>query len=211
MANQAILQIVLQVVVALGTLAVAVLAIWGDWFRDRLASPKLELRLRDSRGNPTSLNGRRAIYYHLVVQNKRRWALATGVQVMINGIWRRAADGTFKPEILAAELPLTWAFPQFTPINPKIRDRKVCDLGFLAEGDKEFKPSLYFYPNNFRGFVKANDSIRLSIGIQAENFTSHERFVVEISWDGVWDSDLDQMEKHLVVKEVQEHMPDSGI
>ena len=208
MVNQETLQIVLQVIVAIGTLAVAVLAIWGDWFRDKLVSPKLELRLRDSRGNPTELNGRSAIYYHLIVQNRRRWALANGVQVMINGIWRRAADETFKPESLAAELPLTWAFPQFNPINPKIRDKKICDLGYLAEGDNEFKPSLYFYPNNFRGFVKARDSVRLSLEIQAENFTSQKRFVVEISWDGEWEADFDQMEKHLVVKEIDEKMPE---
>jgi len=204
--SQQALQTVLQALVAIGTLAVAVLAIWGDWFRDRLAPPKLKLRLRDSRGHLTKLNGKSVIYYHLVVENKRRWALATGVQVMIKGIWRRAADGTFKPENLAAELPLTWAFPQFNPINPRIRDRKICDLGYLAEGDTEFKPSLYFYPNNFRGFVKERDAVRFSLGIQAENFTSQESFLVEVSWDGVWDPDLDQMERHLVVKEIHEEM-----
>ena len=203
MESKATIELIIQALGALGTIAVAVLAIWGDWFRDRLAAPKLEIRLRDTKGNLTMLNGRKAIYYHLIVENRRKWALAKGVQVMLDGIWRRAADGSFKPETLAAELPLTWAFPQFSPINPTIRDRKICDLGYIVEGEAHFKPSLYFYPNNFRGFVGANEAIRLSIKVRADNFISKRPFVVEIYWDGQWDTDLDQMEKHLVVKEVK--------
>jgi len=194
--------IILEILVAVGTIAIAILAIWGDWFRDKFAAPKLALRLRDRHGNKTTLNGRNVLYYHLVVKNNRKWSLAKGVQIMINGIWRKAADGTFKAEILAAEIPLRWAFPQFGPINPTFRDRKICDLGYLAQDDSHFKPSLYFYPNNFKGFIGAGDSVRLRIGVKAENFTSAKSFVVEISWDGRWDTDLDQMEKHLVVKEV---------
>ena len=48
----------------------------------------------------------------------------------------------------------------------------------------------------------------MSLGIQAENFTSQKMFVIEISWDGDWEADLDQMEKHLVVKEIDEKMPE---
>ena len=43
----------LDILVALGTVAVAVLAIWGDWFRDKLASPKLILKLKSRRGSLT--------------------------------------------------------------------------------------------------------------------------------------------------------------
>ena len=125
------LRIILEFLVAIGTIAIAILAIWGDWFRNKFAAPKLVLRLRDKRGNPTTMNGRNALYYHLVAENKRKWSSAKGVQIMINGIWRKAADGTFKPEILAAEIPLTWAYPQFSPINPTFRDKMECDLGYL--------------------------------------------------------------------------------
>lgn len=208
MNDQNFLHIFLEFLVAMGIIAVAILAIWGDWFRDKLVAPKLVLRLRDKRGNRTEINGRNALYYHLVVKNNRRWCSAKGVQIMINGIWRRAADQTFKPEILAAEIPLTWSYPQFNPINPTLRDERKCDLGYLAQGDSHFNPSLYFYPKNFKGYVGAGDSIRLSIGIKAENFTSKKSFVFEISWDGKWVADLDQMEKHLVIKEIDEDMPD---
>ena len=203
MDEQSLLTTILEIFIAIGTVAVAILAIWGDWFRDRFAGPKLELSLRSSRGNLTTMNGRQALYYHLAVQNHRKWSLAKGVQIMIRGIWRKAADGTFKAETLAAEIPLTWAFPQFSPINPPIRDSRICDLGFLAQDAAHYQPSLYFYPNNFTGNVGKNDSVRFGIGITAENFTSKVLFVVEVSWDGTWSTDLDQMERHLVIKEIE--------
>lgn len=203
MTDQDSIRIILDILVAIGTIAIAILAIWGDWFREKFAAPKLALRLRSRYGNPTTINGRNVLYYHLVVKNNRKWSLAKGVQIMVNGIWRKAADGTFKPETLAAEIPLTWSFPQFSPINPTLRNERICDLGYLAQGNSHFKPSLYFYPNNFKGFVGAGDSVRLGIIVNAENFTSAKSFVVEISWDGKWDTDLDQMEKHLVVKEIE--------
>jgi hypothetical protein len=198
-----IAQIVIEILVAIGTIAVAVLAIWGDWFRDKFAAPKLFLKLRDNKGNLTSFpNGQRVIYYHLIVENTRRWAIAKGVQVILEGVWRRAADGSFKADTLAAGLPLTWAYPQFNPLNPSINDRKVCDLGYLAEKEGSFRPSLYIYPNNFTGYVSPNQAIRYIIRVVGENFTTGKVIVIEVNWDGQWSNDLAEMERHLVVKVV---------
>jgi len=197
-----IIGLIVNILVAIGTIVVAILAIWGDWFRDRFASPQLAIRLRETRGNLTSMGGRKVMYYHLIVENKRQWALAKGVQIMLDGIWRRAADGSFKPETLAASLPLTWAYPQFNPVNPSIRDRMICDLGYIIEGESHFKPSLYIYPNNFKGFVGANEAVRLILKIQAENFTSKRPHVIEVHWDGQWSTDMEQMQNHLVVKDL---------
>jgi len=122
---------------------------------------------------------------------------------MIKGIWRKAADGTYKAEALVADIPITWAFSQFNPVNPKIRDKRICDFGFLRENTTHFQPSLYFYPNNFTGYVGKNDSVRFGIAINAENFTSKNMLVIEVSWDGTWNTDLDKMERHLVIKEVE--------
>ena len=206
MKDTTIIQLIINTLVAIGTIAVAILAIWGDWFRDKFAAPKLVIRLRDTKGNLTSQqNGQRVIYYHLVVENKRRWAVARGVQVMLEGVWRRAADGSFKADTLAAGLPLTWAYPQFSPLNPSVRESKVCDLGSLGENEQLFKPSLYFYPNNFTGFINPNQAVRYGIRVTAENFTAGKAIVIELSWDGQWSSDMAEMERHLVIKAIDEN------
>jgi len=199
------IQLILDIFVAIGTVAVAVLAIWGEWFRDKLASPKLSLQLRDTKGHLTSLqNGQKIIYYHLVVNNKRKWAMARGVQVMLTGYWQQAADSTFKPVSLASELPLTWTFPQFSPLTPNISEQKNCDLGHLSENENQFTPECYFFPTNFTGFVTPNSTIRYSIRVIAENFTYGKPMLIEVSWDGKWSTDMTEMERHLVVKEIKE-------
>lgn len=199
------IQLILDIMVAVGTVAVAILAIWGEWFRDKLVAPKLVLELRDTKGHLTSQqDGQKVIYYHLVVKNQRKWAVASGVQVMLESVWLRSADGTFKAETLASELPLAWTFPQFSPLAPNISDKRNCDLGHLAESENVFKPELYFVPNNFRGFVTPNHAIRYGLRVKAENFSSVMTTVIEVSWDGYWSSDMAEMERHLVVKEIVE-------
>jgi hypothetical protein len=194
---------VLEFLVAVGTISVAIVAIWGDWFKHRFAAPKLSMKLRDTKGNPTTMNGHSVMYYHLIVENRREWAIARGVQVMLTGIWRRVADGSYKPEILAAELPLTWSYPQINPLNPSIKKAKRCDFGLLQQEDLVFKPSLYIYPNNFKGYVRANESVRFSIEIQADNYSSQKPYLFQVDWDGTWANDLSEMEKHLVVQEIK--------
>jgi hypothetical protein len=198
-------QLILDLFVAIGTVAVAILAIWGDWFRDKLVAPKLIIQLKDSQGHLTTLqNGQKAIYYHLTIINKRKWVIARGVQVMLEGVWLKAADGTFKAESLASELPLVWTFPQFSPLAPNISDQKNCDFGHLSENEMVFKPELYIIPNNFRGYVTPNQTVRYSLRVKAENFTSGKTIVFEVSWDGNWSNDMAEMERHLVVKEIDE-------
>lgn len=195
--------LVVQIFVAIGTIAVAVLAIWGDKIRSSIAGPNLELKLRDSRGSLTSrANKKRAIYYHLQLVNKREWSPAKHVRLLIIGIEKRRPDGTFFPESLIAPLQLTWAFPQFHELLPTIATSDVCDLGFLDEDSQRFDVSLYIIPNNFRGYVEPGQSMRVSIIASAHNYESKKPLKLEISWDGAWNSDLEEMQRHLVIKEV---------
>jgi hypothetical protein len=73
LAEQSTVKIVLDALVAFGTVSVAVLAVWGDWFRAKLAPPKLEIELLSDTGQPTTLGQVKAIYYHLKVINRRHW------------------------------------------------------------------------------------------------------------------------------------------
>jgi hypothetical protein len=82
-----------QAFIALGTVVVAILAIWGERIRALIAGPNLEFKLHNPRGNLTERqNGRRTLYYHIKIENKRRWALARRVRVLLVGIAKRASD-----------------------------------------------------------------------------------------------------------------------
>lgn len=59
---------------AFGTVAVAVLAIWGNWVRSMLAPAKLTLVEHTPEGDLTTFaSGTRVIFCHLKVSNQRRW------------------------------------------------------------------------------------------------------------------------------------------
>jgi len=192
-----------QVFSAIGTVAVAILAIWGDKIRAVVAAPKISLELRKSKGNLTiRANNKRTIYYHLDLINKREWSPASHVRVLVTGIEKKRPDGTFFPETLVAPLQLTWAFPEFHELLPTITKSDVCDLGFLDEGSQRFELSLYIKPNNFGGYVEPRQSMRVKIIVSAHNYEQRDPRILEISWDGTWSSDLDEMQKHLVIKEI---------
>jgi hypothetical protein len=194
-------EILASVFTAIGTVVVAVLAIWGDWFKDRLAGPKLELSLRDPRGDLTQRNdGKREIYYHLEVTNRRSWSLAQQVRVIVVGLAKRRPDGEFFPESMILPMQLTWAFPTFHEMLPTISKNDICDLGFVTEGAGQFRLSVYIWPNNCRGFLNAGEAMRVKIVAMAHNGQSTP-IVLEISWDGTWSADREEMQRHLVVKE----------
>jgi hypothetical protein len=189
---------------AIGTVAVAIMAIWGDAIRSRVAGPRLTITLRP-RGDANPRNdGTRSIYHHVIVENNHGWSAAEAVRVLVVDIAKRGPDGSFFPQPPITPLQLSWAFPQFQEILPTIPSSgpaRTCDLGYLDEGSQRFRLSTYIFPNNFPGAIIAGEAIRVVLIAAAQNGQSR-RLHVEISWDGKWSNDLDEMQRHLVVKEV---------
>jgi len=192
---------------AIGTIAVAVMAIWGDWIRTHIAGPKLQLSLRADGFRTPRTDGVKswnAIFFHLLVSNGRTWSPAEAVRVMVVGIARRRPDGSYIAEPLIAHFQLTWAFPEFHELFPTIAERsETCDLGFLdGPAAQQFRLSTYIKPSTFPGYVARSDAVRVTLVASAHNGQSRP-LIVEISWDGTWSEDLQEMEKHLVVKEIK--------
>ncbi len=202
--EESIFYLITQVFIAIGTIIISILAVWGDKIRSYIAGPKLKFGLHNPLGDITLRgDGRRTIYYHVKVNNERRWAAARRVRILCNSISKKAPDGSFVQEPLIIPVQLTWAFPTFHEILPTILADDICDLGYLDEGSNTFKLSIYIYPNNFRGFIGANETMRVGLIAAADNFISKSSYALEISWDGKWSSDLNEMRKHLVIKQIK--------
>ncbi|MFQ5892293.1 MAG: hypothetical protein ACE5HW_05820, partial [Candidatus Methanofastidiosia archaeon] len=157
----------------------------------------------NARGSYTTQNGTPSIYYHIKIKNKRERALSKHVEILCTDISRRAPDGSFKPEPLGAPVQLTWAYSH-QELFLNIHSEKICDIGHINKSNRKFLLSLYRYPNNFRGWIKANMAMRISLKAFAENFTSKSPYILEISYDGEWSDDREEMQKHLVIKEIEE-------
>jgi hypothetical protein len=191
--------------IAFGTVAVAVLAIWGDWVRSKLAPLKLSIILPMRIGDPTTFTGpagtvgTRVMFYHLRVINQRRWLAAENCRVMLVGLSRRDPSNIFQPLPLPVPLQLVWAPAELMPPSITITREQVLDLGYVIENEDRFVPRIYGIPNNFQGFVGANEAVRLQLQIEAVNFSS-PIYVVEVAWDGQWSYDPETMNRHLPIR-----------
>jgi hypothetical protein len=199
---------VINAFTAVGTVAVAVLAIWGDWLKAKLVPIKLRIEPHNTRGTLTIFNTLQpVIYYHLRVVNERPWMSARNCRVMLRALARRGPDLTFRPEPLPVPFQFRWAPFESTPAFVTIQKQQVLDFGFIIQpaqpGDvTQFIPALYSYPNDFRGFVGPGEAVRYSLEVEADDFSSPSYLVIEVAWDGRWTPDLDKMSQSLVVSEV---------
>ena len=110
---------VLTALAALGTIAVAIMAIWGEWVRTTFVGPKLKLSQHNFRGTVADVNVidpaqnqvhmKRAVFYHLRVHNSRPWVPARNCRVMLRQLHRRGPDDTFHPVKLFVPRQYMWA------------------------------------------------------------------------------------------------------
>lgn len=202
--EQNVVEILSQVFTAIGTVAVAVAAIWGGWLRARLAPAKVSIEAHNLRGKVTNFTGgKRAVFYHLKVVNHRSWAPARNCRVVLREVTKRSPGGDFLAIPYSVPMPFVWAPAELTPPTVSIVKEQVVDFGFLAEGDYHFMPRLYAWPNDFQGFVAKDEAVRYYLEVVSDDFVSSQPFVVEVAWDGVWSDNLDVLSSHLVVKEAK--------
>jgi hypothetical protein len=197
MTRYEILNLIIQGFIAVGTISVAILAVWGEWVRYQLIGPKLSIHLLDAEGTLTKLtDGTPGRYYKIKVENIRQWAPAKNVRVILTRLSKPAADGTFLPQAFSGPLQLTWqwVFPQYPTVGPA----EVCTFGSLIQG-KRFTLSPYVTPNNFTGYLDPNQRMLIEVKAVADNGES-KPLNIEIAWDGCWSDDARTMQSHLVVK-----------
>lgn len=188
---------------AIGTVAVAILAIWGDRIRDRLFGPRLELSLVDLKGDLTvRANGSKVYYYHLRVKNGRGRNAARGARVLLHGLTRRTPSGHFVREPLVYPLQFIWTPMEPGEVERTLVDTSTCDFGFVGQFDLIFRPALLVVPNNFRGLVEKDGCVRYEIAATGQNVLSSMPIVLEVSWDGHWTENQEEMQRHLVIRVV---------
>lgn len=202
---------IIDAAVAFSTVAVAILAIWGERVRAWLAPPKLEIEVHNNlRGDSnvlTTPSGQpvgNVMYYHLKIVNKRPWLPVKNCRVLLVGMSRRGPDNIFHPVPLVVPSQLIWAPASFAPILTTVTKEQIVDYGSIREDDDAYRPALYSTPNNFSGFVKTGEAVRFVLAIEADNYSSLRYKVFEVAWDGGWDSEPEKMQNHLRVHEIHE-------
>jgi hypothetical protein len=195
--------LLIQGLTAIGTIAVVIVAIWGDWIKYKLIPPKLTIEPHNLRGTVTRFtNGPRVIYYHLRVSNKRSWSIANNCKVVLRTIARRLPNGDFQRVPLAVEPSFVWAPAETTPPVIELSHDQTVDFGRVVEAGEQFEPVLNRYPNNFDGFVASGQAVRYSLEVVADGFKTNRLQVFEVAWNGQWSDNLDTMSHNLTIREV---------
>ena len=193
----------IQLLTAIGTIAVAVIAIWGDWIKTKLTPPRLKIIVLNTRGELTKFsNGTRVIFYHLKVINSRPWTIAKNCKVLLKAISKELPSGQFQNQPLNTNPSFIWTPAEITPQAINLAKEQAFDFGFLQENDQEFRPVINITPNNFQGFVKANQKIRFSLQTYADNYISEKYQVFEVAWNGNWSDNMDTMAQNLTIREI---------
>jgi hypothetical protein len=189
-----------NICVAFGTIILAIVAIWGDYFRSKLAPPKLRIVPFNTRGTITQFtNGPRVIYYHMKVVNDRPWFMAKNCQVRLTGISLIGPNNQPIPMPNPVPQTFVWSPAGLIPATTNIAREQIFDFGRVAEGAQEFEPVLYFYPNNFQGRVGAGQTVRYTLEVVGENLLKSHIQVFEAAWTGQWYDNLDRMSLNLTI------------
>jgi hypothetical protein len=85
-----------------------------------------------------------------------------------------------------------------------LEDEQILDFGIIPETNPTFMPRLYSTSNNFQGAVATGEAVRYSLQIVSDGFVSKRFHVFEVAWDGTWSHVREEMQRHLVIKEIKE-------
>src|SRR3990172_12839530 len=188
---------------AIGSILVAILAIWGDKIRALLAGPKLEIEPHNLEGHLTYRgSGAQTWYYHLKVVNKRQWSPAKRVRVICTKVFKETSPGNFEDQRIIVPFQMVWSPPNFHELLPTIKNYDVFDLGSLDQGGAHFELAIYVRFHYFPGYIKKNERYRIGFDLEADNFHSKRTKWHEIFWDGQWDKDQNKIRSHLTIKEL---------
>jgi hypothetical protein len=123
---------------------------------------------------------------------------------VIQGLSRRTPGGQFVQEQLVYPLQLFWAPAERGEIERTVVGDSTCDFGYVGQFDLIFRPALIVVPNNFRGLVEQGACVRFEIAAVGQNVLSPVPAVLEVAWDGHWTENQEEMQRHLIIRQVRE-------
>ena len=188
--------------IALGLFGVILVTLFNDWIRKKIFPGRLTVEILDKNGELTTLdNGHKVVYYHLRIINKRH-VIVHKCRVFLKRIQKRNGSGIFEDIPLSVPPSYIWTPAETSPEGVDIVLEKIIDFGYIMDNGKEFKPTVTPILNSFKGNLSKNETFRYHIETVAKNYHPRKLICIEVSWDGEWPTDLQDMHKHLIIKTV---------
>lgn len=200
------LSLIVDLMIALGTITVAILAIWGNYWISILTPPKLKIVVQNIHGERTSLNNSKSsiptIYYHLKIINERTWSPAKNCKVKLSAVEKNMMNGDVKKFSFNALPTFSWAPAELNGHNMDISHEQSFDFLRLIQGKDHIEPVLISFPNNFDGFVNREEKVKYTMVISADGYKSPAQ-TFEVYWNGKWDDDMNNMADNVQINELK--------
>ncbi len=204
-----IIGLLIQGIVAFGTLLVAIMAIWGEKVKSFFFPPQLNIEFINPYGDLTKWDvknkkGKKVkkdvIFYHLVVTNKSL-CVARRCAVYLRKIEKKKPDGKIEDIPLNVPHQFKWAISdnasRFIDIH-KCLEWSI-DFGYIFCDSKKFVPRFFWTGFNFKGCLEEGETIRYYLQIVADNYYSKEWHQFEVYWNGVWTDNLGDMKENFKI------------
>ena len=202
MTTYEIWSLIINAVLAAGVIGIALIAVFGDWFRQMIFPARLNVEILDKNGELTILDsGHHVIYYHLRIINTKS-IIVRNCRVFLKKIQKRQANGQFDDLPMSVPTRFIWTPSETSPEGVDIVTEQVVDFGYIIDNAKEFKPTVTPIYNSFKGNLAQNESFIYYIEIIADNYRSRKLIGIEVSWDGKWPENLNDMHRSLVIKKI---------
>jgi hypothetical protein len=191
--------LIINSLLTLGVFTIALIALFGDWIRRRIFPARLKVEILDRNGELTTMdNGHRVIYYHLRIINQRSF-IVENCRVFLKKIQKLNANGLFENIPMSVPPRYIWTPSETSPESADIMMEKIIDFGYIIDNGREFKPTVTPILNSFKGNLSKHETYRYFIEIVAKNYHPKKYTGVEVSWDGIWPEDLNEMHEHLKI------------
>lgn len=203
--DQFIVQTIIQLLSVLAAFLLAVIAIWGSIIKSKLSGPRLKLSLYDPGGERINTTGGTPTrYYHLRVENERRSSPAKNVRIVLTKLVRQIeqnGSALYSGE-LSGPVQFIWQHMGSVPQYPIVGPSMNCDLGCLMK-DKHFALTLLFIPNNVDPIILPGQKIQIE-ALAISDETESNSLILEISWNGLWTEEKNEIVSHMVINEIKE-------
>ena len=199
-------RIVLDVTAVVGTFAAVSVALFGQAFRSKFFPPRLTLSLAHELGEKTEVrfdppnaaahveDGR---YYHLRVENRRRWSPATDARVVLLQLEEPGPDGRWQVR-WTGDIPMQWRHGDVLPPARVIGPVAFADLCsvVVTEGFR-----LHTLISPYVLHTVRPTATKLALTVQAHSAESNsDPLRIEIAWDGGFHTGAQEMRQHLTVE-----------
>jgi hypothetical protein len=196
-----------QASVAIATLAVAFIAVFGDWIRSNLFHPKLKLKLLKPLGELTDISltapdgstrTEKCRMFHVRVSNEARWPQATHVQVLLLRLEEVGPDGKLQIK-WTGDVPMRWLLQEIHPLFRTVGREAVCDVLTVIK-DKWLELGCLVTPNNLP--ARRTQPTNMVVTLQARSNEGNSPILrLRIAWDGARMDGAQEMAQYLKVTE----------